>query len=98
MIERKLLSGSEIRASLAALPGWEVRDGKLLREFRFGTFVEAFGFMSRVALLAERMNHHPDWSNVYGRVTVALSTHDLGGLSTWDVELARQISDAAPPP
>jgi 4a-hydroxytetrahydrobiopterin dehydratase len=98
MIERKLLSGSEIRASLAALPGWEVRDGKLLREFRFGTFVEAFGFMSRVALLAERMNHHPDWSNVYGRVTVALSTHDLGGLSTWDVELARQINDAAPPP
>jgi 4a-hydroxytetrahydrobiopterin dehydratase len=54
--------------------------------------VEAFGFMSQVALLAERMNHHPDWSNVYNRVEIALSTHDLGGLSTWDVELALQIS------
>lgn len=94
MGERKALTEAEVQARLAEVPGWALQGGRLVREFRFATFVEAFGFMSRVALLAERMNHHPDWSNVYNRVSIALSTHDLGGLSTWDVELARQINGA----
>lgn len=91
-MERRLLSETEVRSALAGLPGWELREGRLVRGFRFADFVAAFGFMARVALLAERMNHHPDWSNAYNRVEVALSTHDLGGLSTLDVELARQIA------
>ena len=95
MVERKALTEVDVRARLAELPGWSVQGGKLVREFRFATFVEAFGFMTRVALLAERMNHHPEWSNVYNRVSIALSTHDLNGLSTWDVELARQINGVA---
>jgi 4a-hydroxytetrahydrobiopterin dehydratase len=95
MIERRALSVAEAQARLGEIPGWALQGGKLVREFRFGTFVEAFGFMTRVALLAERMNHHPDWSNTYNWVSIALSTHDLGGLSTWDVELARQINEVA---
>jgi 4a-hydroxytetrahydrobiopterin dehydratase len=95
MIERRALSVAEAQARLGEIPGWALQGGKLVREFRFGTFVEAFGFMTRVALLAERLNHHPDWSNVYNRVSIALHTHDLGGLSTWDVELARQINEVA---
>lgn len=94
MPERRALTDAEVQAALKSLPGWSLQDGKLAREFRFGTFVEAFGFMARVALLAERMNHHPDWSNVYNRVHIALHTHDLGAISTFDVELARQIGEA----
>ncbi len=95
MIERRALTLAETQARLGEIPGWALQGGKLVRDFRFSTFVEAFGFMSRVALLAERLNHHPDWSNVYNRVSIALHTHDLGGLSTWDVELARQINELA---
>jgi 4a-hydroxytetrahydrobiopterin dehydratase len=94
-MERRRLSDGEAQAALAELPGWALREGKLQRSFRFSDFVQAFGFMAQVALLAERMNHHPDWSNVYNRVEIALSTHDLGGLSTYDVELARGISQLA---
>ncbi len=95
MVERKALTEAEAKARLADVPGWALQGGKLVREFRFGTFVDAFGFMSRVALLAERMNHHPEWSNVYNRVSIVLSTHDLSGLSSWDVELAKQINEVA---
>jgi 4a-hydroxytetrahydrobiopterin dehydratase len=91
-MERRKLSPQEAQAALPGLPGWELHGAMLRREFRFLDFVQAFGFMARVALLAERMNHHPDWSNAYNRVTVELSTHDLSGLSTFDVELARQIN------
>jgi 4a-hydroxytetrahydrobiopterin dehydratase len=66
-------------------------EGKLHRELRFADFVEAFGFMSRVALVAEAMGHHPEWRNVWNRVVIDLTTHDTGGLSTLDVELARRI-------
>lgn len=90
-MERRLLSDDELRAALKGLPGWEVRGGRLVRSFNFADFVAAFGFMAGVALVAERLNHHPAWSNVYNRVEIALSTHDLHGLSTLDVELARQI-------
>lgn len=74
------------------LPGWEVSGGKLCRHFEFKNFNEAFAFMTRVALLAERMNHHPEWFNVYKKLTIELTTHDVGGLSDLDVTMARRIS------
>ncbi|HEV8434187.1 MAG TPA: 4a-hydroxytetrahydrobiopterin dehydratase [Thermoanaerobaculia bacterium] len=74
-------------------PGWQVQDGNLVREFRFANFVDAFGFMTFVALVAERMNHHPDWSNVYNTVRIRLSTHDAGGITDKDFGLASAISD-----
>lgn len=82
------------RAALARdLPGWRVMDGRdaIARSFRFADFSEAWAFMSRVALLAERHDHHPEWSNVWNRVEITLSTHDAGGLSARDVALARAI-------
>jgi 4a-hydroxytetrahydrobiopterin dehydratase len=75
--------------------GWEIVDGKLHREFRFGDFVEAFGFMSRVALVAEKSDHHPEWSNVWNRVTVDLVTHDAGGITDRDVALANTMNELA---
>lgn len=90
-MEHRKLSEQEVGAKLAGLPTWKVREGKLHCEFKFAGFVEAFGFISRVALLAEKMDHHPDWSNVYNRVVIDLSTHDVGGLSARDFELAGRI-------
>jgi 4a-hydroxytetrahydrobiopterin dehydratase len=80
----------------AAPPGWEMVDGpKLRREFHFDDFVEAFGFMTRCALVAERMDHHPNWSNVYSTVIVELWSHDVGGVSDRDVQLAEEMSRLA---
>ena len=86
---------SSIEAQLGALEHWTVRDGKLHRELHFPDFVQAFGFMSRAALKAEAMNHHPEWFNVWNRVEVTLSTHDAGGLTALDIELAAFMDDAA---
>lgn len=86
------LSQDTIEERLSELPGWEISDGKLFRQAMFRDFVEAFGFMSRVALLAEAANHHPDWSNVYNRVDIYLTTHDAGGLTDRDFELATGIN------
>ncbi|EGV19502.1 4a-hydroxytetrahydrobiopterin dehydratase [Thiocapsa marina] len=80
---------SELNAE--AVSPWSLVDGKLHKAFRFRDFVEAFGFMSRVALVAESMDHHPEWSNVYDRVVVDLSTHDAGGITTLDFILANRI-------
>ena len=83
------------RAGLAtALPGWSLAEGHdaIRREFRFRDFSEAWGFMARVALLAEAQDHHPEWSNVYNRVEILLTTHDAGGLSERDLRLARAIN------
>ena len=80
----------------ATLPQWTVDQQSISRELMFSDFNEAFGFMSRVALLAESRNHHPNWSNVYNRVSITLSTHDLGGLSDLDVELAAAIDQLLP--
>jgi 4a-hydroxytetrahydrobiopterin dehydratase len=91
MTERKKLSEQELTAALQSLSGWSVLNGKLHKEFKFKDFVQAFGFMSSVALIAEGMNHHPDWSNVYNRVVIDLVTHDLGGISTFDLEFARSV-------
>jgi 4a-hydroxytetrahydrobiopterin dehydratase len=85
------LTPDQIQALPLQLPAWRLVNGKLHRELRFADFVEAFGFMSRVALVAEAMGHHPEWSNVWNRVVIELTTHDTGGLSTLDVELARRI-------
>lgn len=92
MSDTTKLTSSQVSEALATLPGWELRDGKFHRELKFKNFVEAWGFMSRAALLAERMNHHPEWFNVYGTVRIDLSTHDVGGLSHRDVELAKKIN------
>lgn len=89
------LGPREIEEALAELPGWSEREGRLHKSFRFRDFSEAFGFMTRVALTAETMNHHPEWSNVWNRVTVDLVTHDAGGLTNADVELARRIEALA---
>ncbi len=86
------LTPSEITAALATLPGWELRDGALAKDFTFGSFREALSFMVRVGFEAEAMNHHPDWTNVYNRVAVRLNTHDAGGrVTAKDVELARRL-------
>lgn len=87
------LSDREREDLLTALPSWRLVDGRdaIARELRFADFSEAFGFMTRVALLAERMDHHPEWSNTYNRVRVVLSTHDAGGLSDRDVRMAHAI-------
>ncbi|MDH4040387.1 MAG: 4a-hydroxytetrahydrobiopterin dehydratase [Gammaproteobacteria bacterium] len=85
------LSPAEIDRRLQALPDWVIDQRKLYRQFVFKDFVEAFGFMSRVALLAEAMNHHPEWSNVYNRVDIHLTSHDAGGISERDFTLANRI-------
>lgn len=87
------LDSATLSAELAQLPGWTLRDEKLYREFKFENFVEAFGFMTRVALKAEAMNHHPDWSNSYNKLTVELVTHDAGGITARDVALAKAMSE-----
>jgi 4a-hydroxytetrahydrobiopterin dehydratase len=89
------LTEAELDAGLAGLPGWSLQAGKLHREFRFDSFSQAFGFMARCALAAEALDHHPEWLNVYGRVVVDLVTHDAGGITALDLELARRMSACA---
>lgn len=83
----------EIQEALAELSSWAVVDGKLHREYRFRDFVQAFGFMTQVALLAERAAHHPEWFNVYNRVVIDLTTHEAGGITRKDLDLARQMEE-----
>jgi 4a-hydroxytetrahydrobiopterin dehydratase len=90
------LNDAEQDALHVALPTWKRQGNTLQRSFVFRDFVEAFGFMSRVALLAEQRNHHPEWSNVYNRVSITLTTHDLNGLSSLDVDLAQAIDSLLP--
>ena len=85
------LTEQEISAALARLKGWSIERGKLHRAFECRDFIHAFGFMTSVALAAEAMGHHPEWSNVWNKVTIDLSTHSIGGLSSFDVELAEKI-------
>jgi len=89
------LAAPEIEAALGKLPGWEMANGKLHREYRFADFVHAFGFMATAALAAQAMDHHPEWSNVYDRVTVDLTTHSAGGVTMKDLELAGKIEAIA---
>ena len=91
----ELLTADERRAALAELDGWqESADGKALtKSFRFKSFGAAFALMTRAALAAEKMDHHPEWTNVYNRVDVGLSTHSAGGVSELDVKLARKMNE-----
>ncbi|KOF53189.1 MULTISPECIES: 4a-hydroxytetrahydrobiopterin dehydratase [unclassified Achromobacter] len=83
--------------ALAALPGWQAAAARdaIEKRFRFANFNAAFGFMARVAMFAEKLNHHPEWSNVYNRVDVALTTHDAGGVTELDVRMAQFMDEAA---
>lgn len=91
----KALTDSEIRAALSELPGWRYEGGRLRAEFRFSDFAQAFGFMARCAIHAERLDHHPDWKNVYNMVVVELYTHDADSVTSRDLQLARLMSEAA---
>lgn len=82
---------------IEAPAGWEVVDGKLHREVEFGSFVEAFAFMTRVAMAAEKLDHHPDWSNSYNKVSIDLVSHDKGGITERDRRLAAVINEALAP-
>jgi 4a-hydroxytetrahydrobiopterin dehydratase len=88
-----VLAKSELEAVLAGLPGWGIDQNKLYREFVFPDFNAAFGFMTRVALAAEAANHHPEWFNVYNRVRVHLTTHDAGGITKRDLDLAARMNE-----
>jgi 4a-hydroxytetrahydrobiopterin dehydratase len=91
------LSGNERTSALGGLEGWTETEGRdaIHRSLRFGDFAEAFAFMTRIAITAERMNHHPEWLNVWNRVDITLSTHDAGGVTQKDIDLARAIDGAA---
>jgi 4a-hydroxytetrahydrobiopterin dehydratase len=89
------LPETEVASRLAALPGWSVKGGKLHREVAFADFAQAFAFMTDVAREAEALQHHPEWFNVYNRVVIDLTTHDAGGITTLDFELARRAEDLA---
>ncbi|MBI3831369.1 MAG: 4a-hydroxytetrahydrobiopterin dehydratase [Planctomycetes bacterium] len=93
MASRTKMTDAEVKAGLAKLPGWSLASGKLHREFKFKDFVHAFGFMSSVALVAESMNHHPEWFNVWSTVKVDLNTHDAGGITQLDFDLAAKMEE-----
>jgi 4a-hydroxytetrahydrobiopterin dehydratase len=90
-----ILSASELELALQELKGWSIGQGRLHRQFQFSSFVKAFGFMTSVALVAEAMGHHPEWCNVYNRVSVNLTTHDAGGITMNDIHLARKMNELA---
>ncbi len=90
-----VLSTAEITQQLNQLAGWEVKDGKLHRQFQFANFAQAFGFMASMAVISERMGHHPEWFNVYNKVNVDLTTHDAGGITQKDLAWATQANKFA---
>jgi 4a-hydroxytetrahydrobiopterin dehydratase len=89
------LADAEVTQRLATLPGWSVKAGKLHRELTFADFTQAFAFMTEVAREADALDHHPEWFNVYNRVVIDLTTHDAGGLTSLDFELARRAEELA---
>ncbi|MBS0240970.1 MAG: 4a-hydroxytetrahydrobiopterin dehydratase [Proteobacteria bacterium] len=91
------LAGDERKASLAVLDGWSEVAGRdaIQKAFTFADFSQAFGFMARVALAAERLDHHPEWRNVWNKVEVVLTTHDAGGVTRRDIELAKAMNSIA---
>lgn len=95
MPSNKLLSTNELEKALTTLPGWTVENQKLHAQFQFADFVAAFGFMSSLALVAESLGHHPEWFNVYNRVTIDLTTHDAGGITELDLKFATKANQLA---
>lgn len=89
------LDADAINAGLARLPGWSIENEKLHREFKFSNFAEAFGFMTSAAIESEKMDHHPEWFNVYSKVVVDLTTHSAGGVTELDFELAGKMNNLA---
>ncbi|VVC05035.1 Putative pterin-4-alpha-carbinolamine dehydratase [uncultured archaeon] len=89
------LTDEQIKKELTSLTGWSVMNGKLHKDFVFTDFIEAFGFMSKAAIHIEKMNHHPEWFNVYNKIKVDLITHDAGGITQNDVNLARTLNSLA---
>lgn len=91
-MKRSPVTQAELDEALQALPGWQVQDGKLHKEYRFATFSLAMGWMVSAGMEADKMDHHPEWTNVYNRVTVDLVTHSLGNqISNLDIELAKKM-------
>ena len=88
-----LIDESQLNHFIKNSRSWIVDNEKIKKEFKFKNFIEAFGFISKVALLSEKINHHPNWQNTYNKVTIELTTHDLGGLTTNDIELAKEIDN-----
>ncbi len=86
------LSSEQIQSELQNLSGWSLVDGKLHKEFQFEDFIQAFGFMTRAAIHEEKMNHHPEWFNVYNKLKVDLMTHDAGGITENDIKLAKILN------
>jgi 4a-hydroxytetrahydrobiopterin dehydratase len=89
------LSGVDLKKALSGLKGWTVAKGKLHKEYKFADFIHAFGFMATAALAIEKMEHHPEWFNVYNRVTVDLTTHDAKGITSKDIDLAKLLDETA---
>ena len=97
MAERQKLEAEELNAAVGSLPGWRLENKKLYKQYTFPDFAHAFGFMTTAAVLIEKMNHHPEWTNVYNRVDVHLTTHDAGGVTNRDIELARLLDNISAP-
>ncbi len=95
-MERRKLTAAEVAKAQEDLPGWSVEEGKLTRAFKFDDFAEAMGWMVSVAIYADQLDHHPDWSNSYNKVNVSLITHDMGALTTLDLALAQRMQELAP--
>ncbi|MBO8204068.1 4a-hydroxytetrahydrobiopterin dehydratase [Prochlorococcus marinus] len=91
-MEPYLLQDGELNELAVKIPDWEIKAGQIQREFNFANFIEAFGFMTKVALICEKYNHHPNWENVYAKVIIKLNTHDLGGITNLDQTLASEIN------
>ena len=87
-----LLKDEELKELTAKIPGWEIKSEYIERVFNFSNFIEAFSFMTKIALISEKYNHHPDWENIYSEVKIKLSTHDLGGITNLDETLASEIN------
>ena len=88
-----LLQNEELKELSSKIPGWKITSNKIEREFIFGNFIEAFSFMTKIALICEKNNHHPNWENIYSKVIIKLSTHDLGGISNLDQKIASEINE-----
>ncbi|TVQ44937.1 MAG: 4a-hydroxytetrahydrobiopterin dehydratase [Gloeocapsa sp. DLM2.Bin57] len=95
MASTQLLSTEELTQSISQLEGWSIENKKLHKRYQFRSFVEAFGFMTSLALVAESMGHHPEWFNVYNRVTIDLTTHDAGGITNLDIDFATKANELA---
>ena len=91
-MEPYLLQDEELKELGVKIPNWEVKSEQIQREFNFANFIDAFSFMTKIALICEKYNHHPNWENVYSKVIIRLSTHDLGGITNLDQTLALEIN------